>query len=205
MIDNRFESREQNGRPPPGAEAEFDWLMSLALDDLLDANDRARFDALLADFPPLAESWGEWRALDRRLEAAPHVMPAPGFVARFEARLAADALREQQRVWALMAGAVVVALAVGALVTIGLGNFVLTSYGAWFGIQLHNLTFAAATLAQWTQSLQATLEAVVNTPQARTLGFIYAGLACVVAVFGVQLMRRTAHLNGTASIMIGLE
>ena len=204
MIDTRVDARAQYEDPPAAAAAEFDWLMSLALDDQLDAEDRVRFDTLLVDYPQLAESWGEWCTLDRRLEVAPHVAPAPGFVARFEARLAVDELRQQQRVWVLMAGAVMLALAAGALVTIGLGNYVLTSYGAWFGAQLHNLTFAAATLSQWAQSLRATLDAMVNTPQAQALGFIYAGLACVMALIGIQLMRRTAHLNGAAS-MIGLE
>lgn len=208
MIDTRTETQTQNvippSAPPSTAMAEFDWLMSLALDDLLDAEDQARFDTLLADYPQLGETWNAWQGLDRRLDAAPHVMPVSGFVVRFEARLAAEELREQQRMWALMAGAVLLALAVGALATIGIGNYVLTSHGAWLGSQLHNLTVAAATLSQWTQSLQSAAEALVNTPQARALGFVYAGLACLMALAGIQLMRRTAHLDGAAP-MLGLE
>jgi anti-sigma factor RsiW len=178
--------------------------MSLALDDLLDVEDQARFDTLLADYPQLVETWSAWQGLDRRLDAAPHVMPMPGFTARFETRLAAEELRQQQRVWALMAGAVLLALAIGAVMTVGIGNYILTSHGAWLGTQLHNLTVAAATLSQWTQSLQSAAEALVNTPQARALGFVYAGLACLMALAGIQLMRRTAHLDGAAP-MIGLE
>ena len=41
--------------------AEFDWLMSLALDEQLDASEQARFDALLGDHPELAGAWQAWR------------------------------------------------------------------------------------------------------------------------------------------------
>jgi anti-sigma factor RsiW len=208
MIDARAATQAQNEippvAPPSTAVAEFDWLMSLALDDLLDAEDQARFDTLLADYPQLVETWSAWQGLDRRLDAAPHVMPVPGFTARFETRLAAEEMRQQQRVWALMAGAVLLALAIGVVVSVGIGNYVLTSHGAWFGTQVHNLMVAAATLSQWAQSLQSAVEALVNTPQARALGFVYAGLACLMALAGIQLMRRTVHLDGAAP-MLGLE
>ena len=36
-------------QPDVATMAEFDWLMSLALDDLLDDEDRDRFDALLLE------------------------------------------------------------------------------------------------------------------------------------------------------------
>ena len=50
---------------PPEVLEEFALLMSLALDGLLDADEQARFAALLDRYPELAEEWDTWRALDR--------------------------------------------------------------------------------------------------------------------------------------------
>ena len=54
-------------QPDVATMADFDWLMSLALDDLLDDEDRDRFDALLLEYPALAVLRGamaSWEAGD---------------------------------------------------------------------------------------------------------------------------------------------
>ncbi|MCB0137819.1 MAG: hypothetical protein KDD75_22130, partial [Caldilineaceae bacterium] len=51
-------------QPDAATLAEFDWLMSLALDELLDDEDRARFDVLLAEYPSLADEWAAWQFID---------------------------------------------------------------------------------------------------------------------------------------------
>jgi predicted anti-sigma-YlaC factor YlaD len=92
-------------------ESYTEW-MSLALDGMLGPTESRLLHGHIASCPSCAATWEAMRRVSSMLRAAPVAEPQPGFVARFEARLAYQA--EQRRrtlVWMVLAlGAVVLVL-----------------------------------------------------------------------------------------------
>lgn len=185
--------------PPPDVVAEFDWLMSLALDDLLDEADDQRFHELLDAHPVLAQSWAQWRLVDQQLAAAPYMAPAPGFVDRFETRLAAREQRAQRWMIATLAVAVLLASGMVVLGTAGLGAFVFLTQGSWIGQQIHGVAYAYSAASAWLDSLTATADAVTNTPQVQTLGLVYMAAVAVMIYGWLMLLRRRSRLDQAMS------
>lgn len=190
--------------PPPEIVDEFDWLMSLALDDMLDADERNRFEAYLLQYPALAAQWAAWQAVDLQLDQLPHVLAAPGFVARFETRLAQAEAQQQRRV--LTFALVVVGLALagfmaGALST---GALVVSTQGPWLGEQMRNLVYTANVIDTWFGALVDAVLAVAGSPQARALGFVYLAVVALMIGGWMQLLQRSAHLADHA-IVTGTE
>jgi anti-sigma factor RsiW len=188
------------GDAPPAVVEECYWMMSLALDGLLDAPDRARFEEHLAAYPSVAALWREWQQVHSHLDALPHAEPAPGFVVRFEQRLAAQEAAQQQQVltWSIVA-AVVVAL--GALFAmVGTGVYIMSAHGAWLGAQLHNLVYTSVAVDTWFDALADSFFALASTPQAQALGMMYV-IVAIIMIFGwVQLLRRSARLSGAVAL-----
>ena len=189
--------------PPPAVE-EFTWLMSLALDDLLDGEDRQRFDDFLVRYPTLADTWTDWQTLDRRLMAVPSLEPAAGFTQRFEQRLGQ---KERRQRW-LLAGALGVALVLASVAVLsgalGVGALVLLTQGPWIGEQIHNLAFVSVTASNWFGSLAGATGALVNTSQARWIGLMYLFSALLAIVVWAQFLRRSARLSDVIST-VGME
>ena len=71
--------------------------MSLALDGRLSAQERADLYAHLATCDECCARWAAFQQVDRVLASAPQVMPAPGFAARFVARLTQRQALQAQR------------------------------------------------------------------------------------------------------------
>lgn len=191
---------QQLGAAPPNVLEEVYWMMSLALDGLLDEADRVRFEAHLALYPVLTELWLEWQQLHRRLDALPHAEPAPGFVARFEQRLAEQEERQQQRVltWSIVAAIVAACGALFAM--IGTGAYITAAHGAWLGEQLHNLVYTSVVVDNWFDAGVDSLAALASTPQAQALGMMYV-IVAVIMIFGwVQLLRRSARMSSAAAL-----
>jgi hypothetical protein len=179
---------------------DFYWMMSLALDGVLDEADRAAFESYQAQYPALAALWIEWQGLDRKLDLLPHMEPAPGFVARFEVRLAQHEAQQQQRVLAFSLAAV----ALVALIAVAGAGWAITwltsTQGPWLGEQIRNFVVLSATAGAWVDALIDTLGALANTPQAQALGMMYVVVA-IVMIFGwVQLLRRSARMTGAVAL-----
>jgi len=192
----------RDGQAPqqPVAPEEYIWMMSLALDGLLDEADRERFAAYQAQDPALTALWNEWQGLDRELGELPHAEPLPGFVARFEGRLAQQEAQQQRRVLAfsLMSVLLVALLAVAGGVW---GITWLTSTQApWLGEQIRNLVLLSATAGTWFGALIDTLGALANTPQAQAMGMMYVVVAMILIFGWVQLLRRSARLPGAVAL-----
>jgi hypothetical protein len=191
---------EHKGDAPPAVLEECYWMMSLALDGLLDEVDRARFEAHLALYPTLTRLWLEWQSLHHRLDELPHAEPAPGFVDRFEARLAAQEEAQQQRVltWSLVAALLVALGAAGAM--LGTGAYIMAAHGAWLGEQLHNLVYTSIVIDNWFDAFVDSLGALAGTPQAQALGMMYVIVALIMIFGWVQLLRRSARLSGAVAL-----
>lgn len=184
------------------AEAEFDWLMSLALDDALDHAEQARFDALLADAPDLAESWRAWQWIDSEFTATPALTPPSGFVQRFDLRLAEVEKERQQRVLLLSSAAALLAVVLVFMTMAGMGALVFLTQGQWVGAQVRALALAYTSAHLWFATLGETVNAMINTPQAQLAAGLYA-LLLVMLVFGwVQLLRRSARLEKALPVTV---
>jgi anti-sigma factor RsiW len=176
-------------------EVEFDWLMSLALDDQLDDAGRARLKALTAEHDDLALAWKAWQWIDSEFSATPSLTPPSGFVQRFEARLAEQEQQRQQRVLLLSAALAIMALFVVFLSTAGVGAFVLLTQGHWIGEQIRLLTLAYTSTNLWFTSSVEAAAAVAQTPQAQIVGALYALVMASMVAAWVQLLRRSARLD----------
>ena len=160
----------------------------------------ARLAVPLLALSALTALWNEWQGLDRELGELPHAEPLPGFVARFEGRLAQQEAQQQRRVLAfsLMSVLLVALLAVAGGVW---GITWLTSTQApWLGEQIRNLVLLSATAGTWFGALIDTLGALANTPQAQAMGMMYAVVAMIMIFGWVQLLRRSARLPGAVAL-----
>ncbi len=185
----------QNPPTPPAAPPEileeFALLMSLALDDLLDADEQARFAALLDRYPELAEEWNVWRALDSQLLQTPHAAPASGFVDRFEQRLAAQEARQQHWVIGLSIAATLMTMAMVMVTLVSTGAAAFSSQSVWVGQQLHSLAYALALADRWLSTAVAAVLVMLGTPQARIAGLAYTGVVMAMIFIWTQLVRRS--------------
>lgn len=191
---------QQMGDAPPAVLEAFYWMMSLALDGLLDEADQVQFEAHQTQYPALAALWVEWQTLHSHLDEVPHAEPAPGFVERFEMRLAQQEALQQQRVltFSLVAAVLVTFGAIAA--TIGTGAYIVAAHGSWLGEQLHNLVYASVAVDAWLDAVVDSLAALASTPQAQAVGMMYVVVA-IIMIFGwVQLLRRSARVSGAVAL-----
>jgi uncharacterized membrane protein SirB2 len=191
---------QQMGDAPPAVVEEFYWMMSLALDGLLDEGDRVPFEAHQVQYSDLAALWVEWQGMHSRLDELPHAEPAPGFVERFELRLAQHEALQQKRVltFSLVAAVLVAFGAIAAMV--GTGAYILAAHGSWLGEQLHNVVYASVALDAWVDAVVDSLVALASTPQAQALGMMYV-IVAIIMIFGwVQLLRRSARMSNAVAV-----
>jgi len=93
--------------------AQMTLTMSLALDGMLSAEERAAFEAHVHACPDCWAEWKRWQQVDRFLAEAPMLAPAPGFSGRVLEQLS----RRQRRQRRLVGGVLLLggSLSVGVL------------------------------------------------------------------------------------------
>jgi anti-sigma factor RsiW len=196
FIKEPFEPDEKPGpAAPPAVEEEFVLLMSLALDDLLDADERARFQAYQAAYPGLAAEWRSWQALDAELRATPSALPPAGFVSAFEAALL-QRERRRRLWWGAGFALAIVLLSVVLIAGVAfLGAFVMFTQPAWL-TELARM--AAQTGALVNGGIVAVLDALgslAGTEQARAFVMVYLFAAAALLAGWVFLLRRTTRFD----------
>jgi len=180
--------------PAAALQEEFSWLMSLALDGLLDAQEQVQFQASLVRYPLLARQWHSWQRLDQQLTLLPAVEPTLGFVKRFEHRFQQQERR--QLVWRNWFVGAFIVLVWGGLLVGGtaLGAYVLLYQSDWLGEVVHTLAFTFATVSQWFVTLSAALSSLVATPQAIGFGLGYLVAAGALLAYWVRFLRHSTQL-----------
>jgi anti-sigma factor RsiW len=186
-----FQNPPRSPAAPPDVMEEFALLMSLALDDLLDAVEQQRFAALLDQYPELAEEWNEWCALDTALASQPRAIPTPGFVDRFEQRLATQEARQQQWVISLSVAATLVTMAVVLVTLVSTGAAAFSAQSVWIGEQVHTLTYTLVLADRWLSTLVNTALVLLGTPQARVAGLAYTVMVMAMIFIWAYLVRRS--------------
>jgi anti-sigma factor RsiW len=200
MMMNDFTNQPNVQNPlPPEVENEFFMLMSLALDDMLDGDERLRFDGYLAQYPVLAQQWQSWQEMDATFQATPSAMPPADFVADVELRILQ---RERQRslLWGLGLGVVVLALWVGLIAgAVSFGAFVMFNQAEWLSRLVHLLAQSTATVNNWWSATMITLDALLATDQARMLLVAYGLTAAAMLGGWVVFLRRSTRVHESAT------
>ncbi|MEZ4868440.1 MAG: hypothetical protein R3C14_44335 [Caldilineaceae bacterium] len=181
--------------PTPEQQEEFMLLMSLALDNLLDEDEAARFAIYQTEYSPFARQWDEWQQLHGQLLALPHVMPAADFVQKVECRLVHHERR--QRLWlALLFGAVTFVLWITVMTAaIGLGAYLVVNQSSWLGVTIQNLTYTWVEISQWLSGGWEAFVSFAATPQAKGLGAAYLAFTVALLAGWLNFLRRSTHLN----------
>lgn len=111
---------------------EYQMLMSMALDDLLDSEERVRLDHHLIACKPCHRQWEIWQGIDQQFQFAPEALPPVGFVQKFENRLERREANRTLRVGVTLAVLTLALWLVGiAGIGLVLGYLVMNGVG-WF-------------------------------------------------------------------------
>ena len=179
--------------PAAEVQEEFGLLMSLSLDDLLDAAEQQRFQGYLERYPVLARQWRSWQLLDHHLMVTPPAEPATGFVQRFELhQVAQDRRRLVGR--NLLIAALIIVVWGGMLVGgTALAAYVLLFQGNWLVELIHSLAYYGAAVTKWVETCWHLLTSLVATPQAIGFAIGYAVVAGALLTFWVRFLRQTTR------------
>ncbi len=179
-----------NQEPERGA-----WLMSLALDEMLEPSEAELFDKLLAQDSKLDEEWALWRAVDAKLLSAPRPAPSQGFVAEFERRQ--EQRERRRRLWfGLTVGVMVATLWLGLLAGLaGASAYVMFR-------QAEALVTLVHSIAYWYSALQSQLDICVSaastllgTTQVRGALLVYVAAAALTLACWVRFLRRSVQME----------
>lgn len=183
----------------PGKSADHgDYLMmiSLALDGMLDSEEKEQLDGHLEQCSGCRAQWLLWQAIDDRLRAAPVPVPAPGF-----SRSVAQRLAQRERLRNLRIGVMltVFTLLVWSLGLVGVctltGTLVYTNLDrlAETGLFLNEVWAVAGVVGH---SLWDVIVEITATPAALGVASAYLVIAvAAIAVWCIIIQRTTQPLR----------
>lgn len=158
-------------------------LMSLALDGLLEADEKERLQRLVAADPALNDAWRRWQQMDAFLATTPRIEPAPGFMSRFATRLEHHERRARIRQGIIFTATAVVVWAALLAMVAGLGWLLLVNQTQWMNAFVRDLAVYPSAALTWLRALWTSLSAMVGEPQTLVL---LVGFACFsLALLGV--------------------
>jgi predicted anti-sigma-YlaC factor YlaD len=171
----------------------YQMLMSLALDNLLDSSEEEALALHLSSCSPCNRQWQIWQKVDQQFEMAPLLVEPLDFASAVAARIAVKERRRQAQVGLLLA---ILTFAVWAIGFAGMGlllGFVLYSQVTWFGETLHWLAYAWTSASVVVSSLWGILLSLSDNPSAIVVVACYIILAVVSLVGWTHFLRRTTH------------
>ena len=171
--------------------AEYTMLMSAALDDEATPAEQQHLRDHLRTCAECAGVWERWQAVDRRLDAAPLMLPSLGFADTVMARIEAQALKPQRARW-LNSWLVAVLLAAGLVLALALTGLLLY-WGAQNAAQVTNLFFAALRgvgTATWIFLGFLRLMSGVGAPTLAAGVGLLATLTCVFSILWLWVVGR---------------
>lgn len=185
-----------------GADQEdFSLLMSLSLDQLLDAEEETRFQHYLSQHAHCAQQWRRWQQVHQRFAQAPRMEPPRDFARQFATRL--DQHERRRQLWW---GATVIGLFIllwsGLLIgTVAVGLMLVMNQPVWMTDLIHNLAYLNATLQQSVTLGWDSFNSFIATPQAQGLGVAYLVLAIALLALWVRVLRRTTRIEEMVSLV----
>ena len=170
---------------------EYTMLMSVALDDEATPAEEQRLRDHLRTCAMCAGVWERWQAVDRRLEAAPLMIPSPTFADTVMARIEAQALRPKRARW-MDTRLMLVWLAAGLLLALALSGL-LFYWGAQNPAQVSNIFFAALRgvgTATWILLGFLRLMGGVGAPMLAAVVGLLATLTCLLSMLWLWVVGR---------------
>lgn len=170
---------------------EFDLLMSLTLDDLLDESQDQEFADELAQYPLLAERWELWQEIDQKLYDAPSIAPPSDFVQKIESQLLSRNQKQRFRFGVIVAGLTV--LLWGSLIIglVMLGSVVIQNQGVWLSNLIHNLAYSSAMVLNLVDTVVTMGTTLLGTPQLGIVLISYTTLLMIILAGWTQFLRRS--------------
>lgn len=182
------------------AHDEYSLLMSLALDNLLDAQEAHQLQTHLSTCEPCNQQWQTWQAIDRQFQVAPMLSPPVDFVQRVGTRLERAEKRRETRVGLLLAGLTLLIWTIGfAGIGVLLGLMIYNQVG-WFGQTLHGLAYAWTMLAVVGESVWRVMVGLSENPSAIGAALCYVALVVLILVGWTRFLRRTIRPLDVQSI-----
>ena len=171
-------------------------LMSLALDGMLDGDERARLDTMVAADPTLAEIWQQWSKVDVAFAETPRMLPAAGFTNRFETLLETKLARERTRQRVIM-GVVATVVWTTVLVLAGvLLWFLIMNQGQVMGAFARETAYYGRAISVGIGALQSTAVATFSAPQSLAIAGIDALATGLLLFIWLRFLRRTTLETG---------
>jgi anti-sigma factor RsiW len=172
---------------------ELDWLMSLALDDELDANEAARLETLLRQTPKNMERWATWQALDNTIHQTPSALPPVDFGEKFARRLEIQERQRRLRTGVIF-GVAAAALWGSALVgLVMLGALVWSNQGALFGGAVQGMAYWWVAIQQFGQVFADAIARLWIVPETRVLVACYVIASVTILAGWFVWLRRSTH------------
>lgn len=193
------------------SDAEFELLMSLALDDRLSPEEAARFEALLAEAADGdtmepgagmnastsgAESWMLWQDVDCLLKNAPHEQAPVGFSAAVMQEIAWQERRKRLWLGTFIGATAVLLWGTAFLAIFGMVAFFSANEAVWLGDLGQSLAYWWTTISGFVVSALRSAGAILSTAQARAAILIYVTLAVGMMGLWVFFLRRTTQIDG---------
>lgn len=191
-ADTEWTEAESDNQESP---MDFDLMMSMALDDLLDEDESAQFYEDIEYYPLLAEKWATWQELDEKLMAAPSVMPPSNFVQNFELRLQTERRRNSFWFGAGIAAVTLVLWASIILGTLSAGAYIAVNQNGWVNDQIHSVAHLLHGFTAWVQSTMGAASVVFGTAAASPpmwgIALAYVALMGGILVYWTRFLRRS--------------
>lgn len=187
---------ETSGQTPDFDDAdELEALMSLALDNRLEAGGAAHMERMLARDAKWLERWQTWQAMDAALRSAPALDPPADFLAGVEQRVL-QMERRRRLQSGMLIGLVALLMWGSALVGLfSLGAFVLANQATWLNGLIRGIAFYWVRFVSMVQPVWSAAAGLASTPEALAVGVCYALLAAVLLGLWIQLLRRTTQAD----------
>lgn len=197
--DMNWQEAPENAESAAGEPIDFELMMSMALDGLLDEDEMTQFNADIATYPLLAEKWATWQELDQVLLAEPSIMPPLNFVQNFEARLAKE--QRRRRLW-FGVGIASVTVLLWLSIIIGVfsaGTYMAVNQGGWINDQVQSLIFLLNGVGAWAQTTVNTINIVLYSPQMWGIALAYTALMGGSLVYWGRLLKRSTQTMNVSS------
>lgn len=172
---------------------EFEWLMSLALDDELSTDERARLDFLLSESSENVELWRTWQEVDSTFLMSPAVAPPVDFCEKFALCLEVAERQRRLRTGVIFGVAAVALWGSVLLGLVGLGALLWSDQGAIFSNLVENVAYWWTGIQQLGRALANTLQLLWSAPQTRMLFGVYVFTAIAILSGWFVFLRRSTR------------
>ncbi len=179
----------------------FEYLMSLALDDMLEPDEAKQFDAMLAD-TGMGESWDEWQRFDTDFRSAPVAQPSSDFVSNFENRLHKQ--QRRRRIWyGIGIGAVVLILWINlTLCLLGAGAYVMFNQASWLTATVRLAVYISATIEGYITVFSTLIASIMGSPEAQFMAALYITLSGLALWAWTRFLRKSTSPSNNMTTLV---